>query len=78
MRDISLEFTPTAILSRQVGGIRGNSLIFNLPGRPKAIRETLDEIWKAVPYCVDLIEGPYIDMNDDVCNAFRPKSARRR
>lgn len=78
MRDISLEFTPTAILSRQVGGIRGNSLIFNLPGRPKAIRETLDEIWKAVPYCVDLIEGPYIDMNDAVCNAFRPKSARRR
>ena len=78
MRSISLQFTPTAILSRQIGGTRGKSLIFNLPGRPKAIRETLDEIWKAVPYCVDLIEGPYIDMNDDVCNAFRPKSARRR
>ena len=78
MRAISLEFVPTAILSRQVGGTRGNSLIFNLPGRPKAIRETIDEIWKAVPYCVDLLGGPYIDMNDGVCNAFRPKSARRR
>ncbi len=78
MRAISLEFVPTAILSRQVGGTRGKSLIFNLPGRPKAIRETIDEIWKAVPYCVDLLGGPYIDMNDDVCNAFRPKNARRR
>ena len=78
MRAISLEFVPTAILSRQVGGTRGKTLIFNLPGRPKAIRETIDEIWKAVPYCVDLIGGPYIDMKDDVCNAFRPKSARRR
>ena len=78
MRAISLNFTPTAILSRQVGGTRGKSLIFNLPGRPKAIRETIDEIWKAVPYCVDLLGGPYIDMNDNVCNAFRPKSARRR
>ena len=78
MRAISLEFVPTAILSRQVGGTRGKSLIFNLPGRPKAIRETIDEIGKAVPYCVDLLGGPYIDMRDDVCNAFRPKSARRR
>ncbi len=78
MRAISLEFVPTAILSRQIGGTRGKSLVFNLPGRPKAIRETIDEIWKAVPYCVDLLGGPYIDMNDDVCNAFRPKSARRR
>ena len=78
MRVISLEFVPTAILSRQIGGTRGKSLIFNLPGRPKAIRETIDEIWKAVPYCVDLLGGPYIDMNDDVCNAFRPKTARRR
>ena len=78
MRAISLEFVPTAILSRQVGGTRGKSLIFNLPGRPKAIRETIDEIWKAVPYCVDLLGGPYIDMKDNVCNAFRPKSARRR
>tara|TARA_A100001037_G_C15053849_1_gene591411 strand:+ start:113 stop:661 length:549 start_codon:yes stop_codon:yes gene_type:complete len=78
MRTISLEFVPTAILSRQVGGTRGESLVFNLPGRPKAIRETIDEIWKAVPYCIDLLGGPYIDMNDDVCNAFRPKNARRR
>src|SRR6056300_1236861 len=77
MRSISLAFVPTAILSRQVGGLRGGSLIFNLPGRPKAIRETIDEIWRAVPYCVDLMGGPYIDMNEDVCNAFRPKSARR-
>lgn len=78
MRSISLQYVPTAILSRQVGGCRGSSLIFNLPGRPKSIRETIDEIWKAVPYCVDLLEGPYIDMNDDVCQAFRPKNARRR
>ena len=78
MRAISLRFVPTAILSRQLGGIRGNCLIFNLPGRPKAIRETIDEIWKAVPYCVDLIDGPYIDMVDSVCEAFRPKDARRR
>lgn len=78
MRAISLAFVPTAILSRQVGGIRGRSLIFNLPGRPKAIRETIDEVWRAVPYAVDLIGGPYIDMVDDVCEAFRPKDARRR
>ena len=78
MRSISLQYTPTAILSRQTAGIRGSCLIFNLPGRPKSIRETIDEIWKAVPYCVDLIGGPYIDTNDDVCNAFRPKNARRR
>lgn len=78
MRAVSLEFVPTAILSRQVGGVRGNCLIFNLPGRPKAIRETIDEVWKAVPYCVDLLSGPYIDMNDNICNAFRPKNARRR
>jgi molybdopterin adenylyltransferase len=78
MRSISLAYTPTAILSRQTAGIRGSCLIFNLPGRPKAIRETIDEIWRAVPYCVDLIQGPYIDMNDEICHAFRPKSARRR
>ena len=78
MRSISLEYVPTAILSRQVGGTRGDSLIFNLPGRPKAIRETIDKIWQAVPYCIDLLGGPYMDMNDDVCEAFRPKDARRR
>lgn len=77
MRAISLQYTPTAILSRQTAGIRGSCLIFNLPGRPKSIRETIDEIWKAVPYCVDLIGGPYIDCNDEICNAFRPKNARR-
>ena len=74
MRAISLAFVPTAILSRQIGGTRGACLIFNLPGRPKAIRETIDEIWRAVPYCVDLMEGPFIEMNLEVCNAFRPKS----
>ena len=78
MRAISLEFVPTAILSRQVGGTRGGCLIFNLPGRPKAIRETIDKIWQAVPYCVDLLGGSYMDMNDEICNAFRPKNARRR
>lgn len=77
MRRISLTFVPTAILSRQVGGLRGEALIFNLPGRPKAIRETIDEIWKAVPYCVDLLSGPYMDMDDRVCEAFRPKNAQR-
>jgi len=77
MRAISLKFVPTAILSRQLGGIRGKCLIFNLPGRPKAIRETIDEIWRAVPYCVDLIGGPYIDTVQSVCDAFRPIKAKR-
>ena len=77
MRAISLAYVPTAILSRQVGGLRSNSLIFNLPGRPKSVRETIDEIWRAVPYCVDLMNGPYMDMNPEVCDAFRPPSARR-
>jgi len=77
MRALSLNFVPTAILSRQLGGIRGACLIFNLPGRPKSIRETIDEIWKAVPYCVDLIGGPYLDMDPFHCDAFRPKDARR-
>ena len=78
MRTISLEYVPTAILSRQLGGTRGSSLIFNLPGRPKAIRETIDKIWQAVPYCVDLLNGPYMDMVDSVCQAFRPKGTNRR
>ena len=78
MRAISLKFVPTAILSRQLGGTQGNALVFNLPGRPKSIRETIDELWRAVPYCVDLLGGPYIDTIDEVCNAFRPASARRR
>jgi molybdopterin adenylyltransferase len=90
MRQISLQFVPTAILSRQVAVIRGSTLIINLPGQPKSIRETLeglrDEdgkalvhgIFAAVPYCVDLIGGPYIETNAEVCKAFRPKSAIRK
>ena len=77
MRAISLRYVPTAILSRQVGGLRRQSLIFNLPGRPKSIRETIDELWKAVPYCIDLMGGPYMDMDASVCDAFRPPAARR-
>ena len=89
MRQVSLHFVPTAILSRQVGVIRGNSLILNLPGQPKAIKETLEGvkdadgrvlvqgIFSAVPYCLQLIDGIYIDTNPQVINAFRPKSARR-
>ena len=89
MRRISLEFVPTAILSRQVAVIRGKSLILNLPGQPKSIRETLEGlkspegktlvagIFAAVPYCVDLIGGPYIETHEQVVKAFRPKSAIR-
>jgi molybdopterin adenylyltransferase len=77
MRAISLRYVPTAILSRQTAGIRGSALIINLPGAPKAIRETIDEIFAAVPYCIDLIGGPYIETNSDVVDAFRPKHARR-
>ena len=84
MRQISLRFVPTAILSRQVAVIRGKSLIINLPGQPKAIQETLEGlkdtmpgIFAAVPYCIDLIGGPYLETNDEVCKAFRPKSAVR-
>jgi molybdopterin adenylyltransferase len=87
MRAISLNFVPTAILSRQVAVIRGRALIINLPGQPKAIAETLEGlpaaqppvhgIFAAVPYCIDLIGGPYLETDDTVCAAFRPKSARR-
>jgi len=77
MRQVSLKYVPTAILSRQVGVVRGHALILNLPGQPKAIKETLDGVFPAVPYCVDLIGGPYIETHDDVCRAFRPKSALR-
>ena len=89
MRQISLTFVPTAILSRQVAVIRGKSLIINLPGQPKAIAETLEGlkdaegkqvingIFAAVPYCIDLIGGPYLETVDTVCKAFRPKSAIR-
>ncbi len=89
MRQISLKFVPTAILSRQVAVIRGQSLIINLPGQPKSIAETLEGlknadgttavagIFAAVPYCIDLIGGPYLETDDSVCHAFRPKSAQR-
>ena len=77
MRAVSLKYVPTAILSRQVGVIRGKSLSLNLPGQPKAIKETLDGVFAAVPYCIDLIGGPYIETNADVIQAFRPKSAQR-
>tara|TARA_B100001250_G_C19598478_1_gene699516 strand:- start:198 stop:779 length:582 start_codon:yes stop_codon:yes gene_type:complete len=77
MRTISLKYVPTAILSRQTGVIRGNSLIINLPGQPKAIRETIDEIFLAIPYCIDLIDGPYIETKKESINPFRPKNARR-
>ena len=89
MRQISLKFVPTAILSRQVAVVRGRSLIINLPGQPKAIAETLEGlkdssgqqlvpgIFAAVPYCIDLIGGPYLETQDAVCKAFRTKSAQR-
>ncbi|NMM76736.1 molybdopterin adenylyltransferase [Acidovorax sp. SRB_14] len=89
MRQIGLAFVPTAILSRQVAVVRGQSLIINLPGQPKAIAETLEGlkddggaqrvpgIFAAVPYCIDLIGGPYLETHDAVCKAFRPKSALR-
>jgi molybdopterin adenylyltransferase len=78
MRAVSLKYVPTAILSRQVAVVRGKALIINLPGQPKAIRETLDGVFAAVPYCIDLIGGPYIETHDAVVKAFRPKSALRK
>lgn len=89
MRQISLKFVPTAILSRQVGVIRNQALILNLPGQPKAIAETLEGlkdkegnvivsgIFASVPYCIQLLDGPYVETNEDIVVAFRPKSARR-
>ena len=77
MRAVSLKFVPTAMLSRQVGVTRGHCLILNLPGQPKAIKETLDGVFAAVPYCVDLLGGPYLETREDVVKAFRPKSAQR-
>ena len=73
MRAVSLQFVPTAILSRQTAGIRGRSLIVNLPGSPKAIAECLDAVFAAVPYCIDLIEGPFIETDPGRIKAFRPK-----
>ena len=77
MRAISLRHVPTAVLSRQTAGIRGSCLILNLPGSPRSIREILDEVFAAVPYCVDLIGGPYITTDSSVVDAFRPPHARR-
>ncbi|VAW72525.1 Molybdopterin adenylyltransferase [hydrothermal vent metagenome] len=74
MRQVSLQYVPTAILSRQTAGIRGKSLIVNLPGKPKSIRECLDAVFPAIPYCVDLIEGPWLEVKDEVMKAFRPKA----
>ena len=73
MRTESLKFVPTAILSRQTAGLRGDSLIVNLPGKPKSIRECLDAVFPAIPYCIDLMEGPYLDCNEKVIKPFRPK-----
>ena len=75
MRTESLKYVPTAILSRQTAGLRGNSLIINLPGKPKAIRQCLDAVFPAVPYCIDLMEGPYLECDEAVIKPFRPKPA---
>ena len=77
MRAISMTYVPTAMLSRQTAGIRGSSLVMNLPGSPRSIREILDSVFSAVPYCVDLIGGPYITTNSEVVESFRPPHARR-
>ncbi|MDP2810906.1 MAG: molybdopterin adenylyltransferase [Rhodocyclaceae bacterium] len=77
MRAVSLKYVPTAILSRQMGVIRNRTLILNLPGQPKAIKETLDGIFAAVPYCIELIGGPRIETHEAVIRAFRPKSAAK-
>ena len=74
MRQVSLQYVPTAILSRQTAGIRGKSLIINLPGKPKSIRECLDAVFPAVPYCIDLLEGPFLECDESVVKVFRPKS----
>jgi len=74
MRQVSLKYVPTAILSRQTAGIRGRSLIINLPGKPKSIRECLDAVFPAVPYCIDLLEGPFLTCNEAVIKPFRPKA----
>jgi len=78
MRSVSLKFVPTAILSRQVAVVRGKSLIVNLPGKPSAIKDCLDAVFPAIPYCIDLIEGDYMETDEDVIKAFRPKHAKKR
>ena len=78
MRAVSLKVVPTAILSRQIAGIRGRSLIINLPGKPSAIADCLYAVFPAVPYCIDLVEGPYLETDETVVKAFRPKHAVRK
>ncbi len=73
MRQASLKFVPTAILSRQTAGIRGCCLMINLPGKPSAIDDCLNAVFPAVPYCIDLIKGPFLESNPDICPVFRPK-----
>ena len=75
MRQVSLQYVPTAILSRQTAGVRGKTLIVNLPGKPKAIRQCLEAVFPAIPYCIDLIEGPYLVCNEENMKAFRPKAS---
>lgn len=75
MRAVSLQFVPTAILSRQIAGTRGSSLIINLPGKPKAIGECLEAVFAAVPYCIDLIDGPFLETDEKLVKAFRPKTS---
>ena len=77
MRAVSLQFVPTAILSRQIAGIRGQSLIINLPGKPSAIADCLNAVFPAVPYCIDLLEGPYLETDESFIKAFRPKHAKK-
>lgn len=72
MRQVSLQHVPTAILSRQTAGIRGKSLILNLPGKPSSIRDCLDAVFPAIPYCIDLLEGPYLECNEQAIKIFRP------
>lgn len=74
MRQVSLKYVPTAILSRQTAGICGKTLIINLPGKPKSIKECLDAVFPAVPYCIDLLEGPFIECHEEVIKPFRPKA----
>jgi molybdopterin adenylyltransferase len=74
MRSVSLQYVPTAILSRQTAGLREDTLIVNLPGKPKSIRECLDAVFPAIPYCIDLMEGPFMECNEEVIKPFRPKS----
>jgi len=78
MRSVSLQYVPTAILSRQTAVIRGQSLIVNLPGKPSAIADCLEAVFPAIPYCIDLVEGPYLENNEEFIQVFRPKHAKKK